>query len=116
MREHQVAKPEDAAGRSAARAAPQGLPQAIGNRAMTRMVARMEATDAVDALKESLAPGVLGAEQRVLDTMTAMEHDIATFDQVAKDYERQQERPLPPDLGAAGEQIPDGWYPGIGGA
>src|SRR4051794_22865116 len=108
MREHDAAK-QDAPGRAARGAAvPQGLPSAIGNRAMTRMVARMEATDAVDALKESLAPGVLGAEHRVIDTMTAFSADTAGFDKVATDYEKKAEAPLPPALGPAEALIPDG--------
>src|SRR4051812_36184388 len=115
MREHDAAaaKPDVRAKRAAA-APPQGLPQAIGNRAMTRVVARMEATDAVDALKESLAPGVLGAEQRVLDTMTALQSDTETFGTVAKDFEQQAQAPLPPALGqvtGAAGMIPEGWIP-----
>jgi hypothetical protein len=116
-REHDVAKepaPRAPSGRGAA--APR-LPPAIGNRAMARVVARMEAGEAVDALAESLAGGVLGAEHRVIDTLTAFSADSAGFDKVATDYEKKAKAPLPPALDqAAGatELIPDGWYPGIG--
>ena len=115
MREHSEAAKQDAAapkGRTAG--TPQGLPAAIGNRAMTRMVARLEASAAVDALKDSLAPGVLGAERRVVDTMVAMSEDPKTFGDVAKDYQQKVEAPLPPALGqvpAAAALIPQGWVP-----
>ena len=78
------AAPQPAPAARAAGAARPGLPAAIGNRAMGRVVARMETADAVDALSTSLAPGVLGAEQRVADTMTAYSHDTKGFGEVAK--------------------------------
>jgi hypothetical protein len=94
------------------------LPSAIGNRAMTRMVARMEAADAVDAFAESLAPGVMGAEQRVVDTMAGLSHDVEGFDKAATDFEKKTKAPLAPSLSAvppAAAQVPEGWYPGISG-
>jgi hypothetical protein len=109
------ARPAPAAGRGMA---PPSLPSAIGNRAMTRMVARMEAADAVDAFAESLAPGVMGAEQRVVDTMTALSHDTEGFDKASTDYEKKTKAPLAPSLSSvppAAAQVPEGWYPGIAG-
>ena len=119
MREHDAAK--DAPAAAKAPAAGRGmqaaqLPQAIGNRAMSRIVARMEASEAVDAFAESLAPGVMGAEHRVIDTMTAFSADTGGFDKVSKDYEKKAKAPLPPALEqapGASSLIPEGWYPGI---
>ena len=97
MAEHEHARPTTppAADERRAPARP-ALPSAIGNRAMARAVARMETKEAVEALAASLAPGVLGAEQRVTDTVTAFRHDDAGFADVAKDYEKQVKAPLPP--------------------
>jgi hypothetical protein len=119
-REHDAAK----AAPEPARAAPgrgmsAPLPQAIGNRAMARVVARMEASEAVDAFAESLASGVMGAEQRVVDTMTALSSDTEGFDKTATDYEKKTKAPLAPSLSQvprAEAQIPEGWYPGISGS
>ena len=92
-----------------------GLPAAVGNRALGRMLARVEAEDAAKALAGALAPGVLGAGRQVLDTMTALSHDPAGFDATATAYAQQAKAPLPPALdavpGAAG-LVPDGWVPG----
>jgi hypothetical protein len=96
MREHVPAQRPPARPPAAAVPAPTGLAARVGNRAMARAVARMESKEAVEALAASLAPGVLGAEQRVADTLTAFRHDDAGFEQVGKDYERQVKAPLPP--------------------
>jgi hypothetical protein len=119
MREHDAAPKAAAPAPPSARSAtpPTQLPQAIGNRAMGRMLARMETTEAVDALAESLASGVMGAEHRVIDTMTAFSSDTAGFDKVSEEYEKKTKTPLEPGLHqvpGAPELIPGGWYPGIG--
>jgi hypothetical protein len=115
-RDHAAEKASPHPRAPAAAAARTALPSAIGNRAMSRAMARMEAGEAVDALSESLAAGVLGAQQRVVDTMAAFSHDTGGFDQVSTDYEEKAKTPLGPSLAqvpAAAAEVPDGWYPGI---
>jgi len=83
---------------------------------MGRLLARTEAADAAEALGQSLGAGVLGAEQRVVDTMTAFSANAGGFDEVAKAYEEATEAPLRPALDAvpdAAARVPRGWYPGI---
>lgn len=118
-REHQAAPqgPQPARPQPAAPTATH-LAGKVGNRAMAQMLARMETTEAVEMLEQSLAPGVLGAERPVVDTLTAYSANTADFDKVAKDFEKKVEKPLVPELKrvpGALDQVPDGWYPGIGG-
>jgi hypothetical protein len=90
----------------------------VGNRAMARMLSRMEATEAVEMLEQSLAPGVVGAERPVIDTLTAFSANTGDFDKINTDFEKKVEKPLLPELQrvpGATEQIPEGWYPGING-
>ena len=86
-----------------ASAAVQELARRVGNRGMGRVLARLEAGEAVETLAQSLATGVVGAERRVVDTMTALRADPAGLEQVATDYERKVERPLADDLA----RVPD---------
>jgi hypothetical protein len=79
------------------------LARRVGNRGMGRVLARLEAGEAVETLAQSLSTGVVGAERRVVDTMTALRADPAGLEQVAKDYERKVERPLDADLA----RVPD---------
>jgi hypothetical protein len=70
------------------------LQRAAGNRAMGRMLQRMETADAVESLEKSMSAGVMGAERAVLDTLTAFSADPAGFEQVASEYEKKTEAPL----------------------
>jgi len=89
--------------RPAPPSAAQDLARRVGNRGMGRVLARLEAGEAVEALAQSLATGVVGAERRVVDTMTALHADPAGLEQVATDYERKVQRPLADDLA----RVPD---------
>ena len=89
----------------------QALQQAVGNRALGRMLQRMETNDAVEALEKSLAPGVMGAEQVVASTLTNYARDPVGRDKVAIEYEKKVEQPLSPGL----DPVPPGFFKGISG-
>jgi hypothetical protein len=100
--------------RGAPQAPAQALQAAVGNRAMARMVQRMETSEAVDALEKSLAPGVLGAERQVISTMAAFSSDPIGFDKVGVDFEKKTKEPLAPKIEHT-VPPPKGFFPGISG-
>ena len=129
MPEHEQAKQQQVEQAAPQQPARQQMPpgmalnSAIGNRAMSRMVQRMEATEAVDALEKATAPGVLGAERQVLTTLTAFSMDNAGFDKVACEYQKKTKMPLRPTVSRlhtddghrAGGATPKGFYESVSG-
>jgi hypothetical protein len=90
------------------------LQQAVGNRALGRMLQRMQTAEAVDSLEKSLKPGVLGAEQQVANTLTSFSHDAIGLDKVAVDFEKKTKEPLARKIDGVGRR-PPGFFPGISG-
>ena len=116
MHEHdqapgQTSAPDERSPARAPQAPVQALQQAVGNRALGRMLQRMETNDAVEALEKSLAPGVLGAGRVVSDTLTAFSRDPVGRDKVAIEYEKKTEQPLSTSL----EPVPPAFFKGISG-
>jgi hypothetical protein len=92
---------------------PLSLPQAIGNRAMSRMVQRMETAEAVDALDAATKPGVMGAGRQVASTLAAFARDPVGYDKVAIEYQKKTEQPLAPKV--ADVPKPAAFFPTISG-
>jgi hypothetical protein len=117
MQEHDEAKTQssEAPARQARSASsqPLSLPSAIGNRAMARLVQRMEVSDAVEALDTATKPGVMGAQRQVASTMAAFGRDANGFDKVAIEYQKKTEQPLAPKVESVPE--PPGFFPTISG-
>jgi len=118
--EHDRAKSEQAhspSGRGAAAAAPTphgalALQRSIGNRATTRLLSRMEPSEASEQIQKSLAP--LTDAATVGRTLLPFTYDVEGFDKVAEDYEKTVERPMMADLPqSAQDMAPAGWYPGV---
>jgi hypothetical protein len=96
------------------------LQRTVGNRATTRILSRMEATEASDQIRKSLA--ALGPDTQTIGrTLSAFKYDIEGFDKVASEYKKAGEAAgeKPPhtmmqDLPQTNQAAaPAGWYEGI---
>ena len=118
MHEHDEAKtqssePPAKQGPRGGAQSPLSLPSAIGNRAMSRMIQRMETAEAVDALEAATKPGVLGAQRQVASTMAAFSRDPSGFDKVSIEYQKKTKEPLAPKVQDVPK--PPGFFPTISG-
>jgi hypothetical protein len=105
------AQDERAIQRAAPQAPVQALQRAVGNRAMGQMLQRMETNEAVELLEKATAPGVVGAERVVANTLTNYARDPIGRDKLAIEYEKKVEKPLAPSA----EPVPPGFFKGISG-